>query len=244
MNRHYGWKHDILDIRDLIYLGSSTPLPASVDLRPECPPVRDQGQVGSCTAFAITGALGYDRIKQHLPALAYSELFLYWNERKDKEQDDGARIRDGIKSAVKQGVCAESLWPYDPVEVLVQPTAACYEQAVQHKALTYRRVPQFLTLMQSCLADGYPFVAGFTVFESFESAEVASTGIVPMPAKGEQELGGHAILVVGYENEKQMFICQNSWSTTWGDKGFFYMPYPYLLSHKLASDFWTVRTVE
>ena len=95
--------------------------------------------------------------------------------------------------------------------------------------------------MKGCLAAGYPFVFGFTVYQSFESKDVAQTGNVPMPAANEQIVGGHAVVAAGYDDEEQLFICRNSWGPKWGDAGYFYMPYAYLLDNNLSADFWTIR---
>jgi C1A family cysteine protease len=97
--------------------------------------------------------------------------------------------------------------------------------------------------MRGCLANGYPFVFGFTVYQSFESAAVAQTGIVPMPAPGEQVLGGHCVLAVGYDDNQRRFIVRNSWGPSWGVAGYCTMPYEYLINPNLASDFWTLRSV-
>ena len=93
--------------------------------------------------------------------------------------------------------------------------------------------------MLNCLADGFPFVFGFTVYESFETLKVAQTGIVPMPKKSERTLGGHAVMAIGYDQKQKHFIVRNSWGPQWGQAGYFTMPYAYL--ETLASDFWTIR---
>jgi C1A family cysteine protease len=98
--------------------------------------------------------------------------------------------------------------------------------------------------MQGCLASGYPFVFGFTVYESFESNAVAQTGDMPMPKSGEKVVGGHAVLAVGFDNEDRVFIVRNSWGDGWGDAGYFYIPYAYLLDDNLADDLWTIRLVQ
>src|SRR5882672_5472115 len=206
----YGRIPDLPDQRDHYYTlpGLAKPLPASVDLRGQCPPVRDQGQVGACTAFATTGMLSYDRNKQALSLFAYSELFLYFVTRykeHTENTDSGASIRDAIKCALKLGVCSEDLWPYNEDHVTVRPSMACYQIALQHRAIQYQRVIQELTHMQSVLAGNNTLVVGISVYESFESAAVAATGVVPLPGKNEQLLGGHAVLLVGYDDARQVF---------------------------------------
>jgi C1A family cysteine protease len=149
-------------------------------------------------------------------------------------------IRDGIKTLVKQGVCAEKKWPYVITKFDKKPSAACYADAAGHEVVAYARI-QTLQDMRTCLADGYPFVFGFTVYESFESAQVAKTGVVPMPKAKEKVLGGHAVLAVGYNDAQKRFLVRNSWGTGWGMKGYFTIPYDYVADRNLADDFWTIR---
>jgi C1A family cysteine protease len=249
--QQYGWLPDLPDARDHMYAAPPrvlATLPPKADLRPQCPPVVDQGALGSCTANAIANAHLFDQRKQKIaqPFLP-SRLFIYYNERSMEgtvSSDAGAMIRDGIKSIAKQGVCPEKQWPYTIAKFTRKPSQACYKEALQHQAMSYQRLVQSLTQLKGCLAAGYPFVFGFTVYESFESPEVAKTGTAPMPASSEQVLGGHAVLAVGYDDAMQRFIVMNSWGTRWGMKGFFTMPYSYLTETNLSSDFWTVRLVE
>jgi C1A family cysteine protease len=247
MSYKYGWKPDRPDFRDYIYeLPSTQILPTSVDLRSNCPPVYDQGQLGSCTANAIAGALEYDQIKQRETPFTPSRLLIYYDERKMEgtiNSDSGAAIRDGVKIVNQQGACPEAEWPYDISQFAVSPPAQCYVDAAKYKAVVYQRIPRSLSLMKSCLASGYPFVLGFTVYDSFESSQVAQTGVMPMPSPGESVLGGHAVLAVGYDDSKQMWTVRNSWGSSWGAQGYFYMPYAYLLNSGLSSDFWTIRSV-
>lgn len=156
-----------------------------------------------------------------------------------------------MKAVSSVGVCPESSsppqpsdWPYDVNKFTTKPPPPCYNFGQGHQITSYRRIPQLLTPMRACLASGFPFVFGFTVYESFESAEVAKTGIVNLPAGNEQALGGHAVLAIGYDDKSQRFIVRNSWGTDWGQNGYFTMPYAYLSDQHLASDFWTVRLVE
>lgn len=270
--RAYGWQPDVPDNRDHTYaapmgaLLAKAPLPSKVDLRHQSPPVYDQGQIGSCTANAIAAAIEFDRRKQKLTDFIPSRLFIYYNERAMEHTigtDSGAQIRDGIKSIAKKGACPEPDWPYDdtpadpntrvwppnakPAE---KPSAKAYADARQHEAVSYQRVPRAVGQMQGCLADGYPFVFGFSVYESFESAKVAKTGILNLPASGEPGAGaggapaGHAVLCVGYDDKAHRFIVRNSWGSKWGMKGYFTVPYAYLLEENLSDDFWTVRLVK
>jgi len=255
--QRYGWVKDTPDPRDLLFTASpvvaAKPLPKSADLRPGCPPVYNQLQVGSCTGNSIAGAFEFAQKKQLLADFMPSRLFIYYNERAIEHttgQDAGAQIRDGIKTVVKQGVPPESDWPYSQNMAIVteKPDAKAYTDALQHKVIAYHRISAtqskaWLTLMKSCLADGYPFVFGFTVYAAFESAQVAKSGIVPMPKKGEEVVGGHAVMAAGYNDAKKAVLVRNSWGAGWGIKGYFWMPYAYISDHSLASDFWTIRGV-
>ena len=248
MGRKYGWVRDLPDQRDkrVSYrrLGASA-LPSAVDLRGMCPPVYDQGELGSCTANAIAAAYEFDAARQGLPAVVPSRLLIYYNERAlegTTQSDAGAQIRDGIKVLAQYGVCPESEWPYDVSQFAVQPPQRCYTDAAQHLAIRYEALTQDVSELKASLAAGNPFVFGFTVYSSFESDQVAQSGIVPMPHWLERALGGHAVLCVGYNDQTGYFTVRNSWGPGWGDGGYCYMPYQYLSSN-LASDFWTIEQV-
>jgi C1A family cysteine protease len=159
------------------------------------------------------------------------------------DSDSGAQIRDGIKSVASQGDCPESEWPYDTSKFTNKPPQKCFDDAVQHKAVQYQRTIRDLNQMKGCLASGYPFVFGFTVYQSFESQEVAKSGHASMPSPGEQSVGGHAVVAVGYDDSQGWFIVRNSWGTGWGMEGYFTLPYAYLLNENLSDDFWTIRVV-
>ena len=245
--RYYGWIPDVPDHRDMLYaaLVSVTKLPDKIDLRPLCPPVYDQGSLGSCTANAIAAAIQVERLKQKSePDFIPSRLFIYYNERAIEHtlaSDSGAQIRDGIKSIATQGDCPESEWPYEIAKFTNKPTAQCYRDAVKYIALRYQRVPQSLNQMKGCLASGYPFVFGFSVYSGFESTEMAETGELNMPASKERLMGGHAVVAVGYDDSTQRFTVRNSWGDRWGIRGHFTMPYAYLTDANLADDLWTLR---
>ena len=243
-----GWLPDLPDQRDVMYaapMAVMLQLPSVVDLRNQCPPVYDQGQLGSCTANSLSGAYEFDLKKQQKPDFMPSRLFIYYDERvlnNTVNSDSGAYIRDGIKTMNNQGVCPEKDWPYNITQFAVKPSPNCYAEAKKCQIKTYQRLVNSLSQLKGCLAEGFPFVFGFTVYESFMTAEVAKTGIMPMPKPGEKTVGGHAVMAVGYDDSKSAFIIRNSWNTTWGIQGYFYMPYAYITSN-LCNDFWTIRLV-
>jgi C1A family cysteine protease len=259
-----GWTPDKPDVGDHLYeehaykLERMAVLPTSVNLSPLCSPAYQQGRLGSCTGNGIAALIEFLMKKLKNQLFMPSRLFIYFNERQMEgtiNEDAGAQIRDGIKSVVNQGVCLESEWPYsdDDTQFKEKPSAQCYKDAMLHQALTYQRIPVHnLTLMRNCLAAGYPFTFGFLVYESFESQEMADTGVMPMPKRGEQILGGHCVAAVGYDDATQRLLVRNSWGTDWGmpgtpvdsHRGYFTMPYAYLQKAKLTDDFWTIRSME
>jgi C1A family cysteine protease len=248
--QRFGWVPDLPDQRDYLYAAPhpfQSNTPPRVDLRAQCPPVYDQGQLGSCTANAIAGAIEFDQIKGQQPEFTPSRLFIYYNERTIEgtvKTDAGAQIRDGIKSVATLGAAPEREWPYVLNKFSTKPPVKVYGDAKRHVVQLYQRLIQELTTLKGCLASGYPFVFGFTCYESFEGAAVAKTGVLPMPASGEKVVGGHAVLCVGYDDKSREFLVRNSWGPTWGQKGYFAMPYSYLTDHRLASDLWTIRSVK
>lgn len=244
----YGWRPDLPDQRDhqflTVFKGS---LPSSIDLRRKMPPVYDQGQLGSCTANAIAAHLDYNRGLQGKKFITPSRLYIYYNERVAEGtimSDSGATIRGSVKAVVSFGAPHEKLWPYQISKFMDRPSKAAYTEGVTNEAVAYQRIARVLTSMQACLAEGYPFVIGISVYDSFEA--IKSDGMMPMPATSESLLGGHALCVAGYKmiQGKLHFIVRNSWGTSWGDRGYLYMPVEYLLDKKLSSDFWTLRKVK
>jgi len=249
-NKGLGWRPDLPDHRDKEYkvpLKLAAKIPSKVDLRDEFafPSVEDQGELGSCTANALVGAMEFiETVHQNVAEFTdLSRLFIYYNERALEgsiEEDAGAYIRDGIKSLYRKGVCSEALWPYDINRFSESPDKNCYRMAKEHKIVLYQRI-KTLEQMKACLATKYPFVFGFTVYDSFLSTEVANTGTVPMPTRDEAVAGGHAVLCIGYDNTTKRFLCRNSWGTEWGSSGYFSIPYAYLADRNLSDDFWCIR---
>jgi C1A family cysteine protease len=247
--KKYGWLPDLPDHRDLQFSEKFTAqavLPASVDLSSKMPAVYDQGELGSCTANAIGAAFEYDLIQQKLPSFTPSRLFIYYNERSVEgtiKSDAGAMIRDGIKVVNKLGACKEVTWTYDITKFAKKPTTAAFKEAMSHLGVKYYSVNQTENDVKTALASGFPVVFGFTVYEGFESPAVAKTGVLNMPTSTERQLGGHAVLIVGYDDAKKQFKVRNSWGSSWGMKGYFVMPYQYVTNPKLASDFWVLQQI-
>ena len=241
-----GWIPDLPDQRDFLYARlrpSGVRLPRAVDLRSSMSPVEDQGQLGSCTANALAGALEFLEIKSGQPLVDLSRLFIYYNERAIEHtvaSDSGAMLRDGIKSLVARGVCSEKKWPYVVANFTRKPPAVCYTEAKKYTLRSYHRIAS-LGEMRACLAEGYPFVFGFAVYEGFETPGVARSGVLNMPRPSERQLGGHAVCAVGYDDKEGRLLVRNSWGSAWGKKGYFTMPYDYAANRDLSDDFWTVR---
>ena len=239
----YGWIPDVPDQRDYFYtvIRPVVKIPQRVDLRRFCSIVENQGQLGSCTANALAGNLEFLDNQSDQDYTDVSRLFVYYNERMVRgtvDYDSGAMLRDGIKVLAKFGACSEKIWPYDIEKFTKKPMASCYKQALEHQIVSYHRL-QTINDMLVCLSEGFPFVFGFTVYESFESPQVAKTGLVPMPDKSEKVLGGHAVMAVGFDKKQKCFIIRNSWGEQWGKQGYCLMPFAYL--ENLARDFWTIR---
>lgn len=221
--------------------------PKKVDLRPMMTPVENQGALQSCTANAIAGAYEY-LIKKHAGAhVDLSRLFIYYNARwrnGEQHEDAGSVIQYGMESLKSFGACAEKTWPYKADAVLDKPRKLSYAEAERFRVLDMQKVDVDLDRWRHCLAEGYPIVFGCALFESFDDAK-RNHGVVPMPdpqdvARGEH--GRHAMLAVGYSDVDKVFIVRNSWGADWGDKGYCYMPYNYLMSEKLnGGDCWMLR---
>lgn len=242
----YHWTRDVPDSRDHPFVPRTlVKTPNLVDLRVNCSPVENQGNLGSCTGNAIAALMEYlsRKAKKNTDV---SRLFIYYQERLLEgtvNYDAGAYIRDGIKVVNKFGAPLETHWPYIEKKWNYRPTQAAYTNALTRKAVGYQRCADF-TAVKNALAIGYPVVIGFDVYESFETQTVSNTGMMPYPNTAtEQLLGGHAVVIVGYNDSTQRFIVRNSWGTSWGDRGYFYMPYQVIQNTSMSSDFWIITSI-
>ncbi|HUA71153.1 MAG TPA: C1 family peptidase [Solirubrobacteraceae bacterium] len=242
----YGWKPSLPDARDHIADTSELAVLDEVDPRADLPDVFDQGQLGSCTANAVAAAVEYDAKLNAADPGFLSRLWIYYYERKlegaPADQDTGAYGRDGLKVCQKLGVPLEADWPYDISKFADEPPESLDKEAGEHRISNYRAVPRNLDSMRAVLSNRQTIAFGFSVYESFESQQVAQTGIVPLPTRNEKQLGGHEVLMVGYLKDQSNYaLVRNSWGTGWGIKGYFLMPWAYILDANLASDFRTIR---
>lgn len=247
--KKYGWTRDKFDSRDRPFVVRyKNNAPRTFTLKDKSAPVLDQGTLGSCTANGIANALRYCELQEDIDeGKARSRLFIYYIER-DKEgttnTDSGASIRDGIKCVASIGACFEDTWPYNISLFTEKPSIEAYEEAKLHPAIQYERVEQTEQMLKQALNTGFPIVFGFNVFETIENEEVKKTGIIPLPRPGDSKLGGHCVLLTGYDDSKRLFQIQNSWGVSWGDGGFGYMSYDYITNPAFANDFWHITYVK
>ena len=245
--RQYGWLPQPADARDRPLLLSSLPktkLPESVSLQSQMPIVYDQGALGSCTAQATGAAVSFLMKNELRP----SRLMVYFLTRMlsgTVNEDAGGYLRDAIKVVNRYGVCGEKYWPYEISKFKQAPPVLAFNKARLTRAVTYHAVPQTENALKSVLAAGFPVLFGFLVKGSFEEKEVAKTGKYE-PQKQEPELGGHAVLLVGYaeENGQLVGIVRNSWGASWGNKGHFTMPFSEILNPAVSFDFWVVKKMD
>lgn len=258
-----GWIPDSPDPRDLPYsmvkpttlrLFGRMTRPKKVDLRrPFFPPVFDQGDLGSCVSQAWCGAMSFAEAKHGTFSRVFSRLANYLHTREltgdrvvDKDgklimdNDSGSSIRDGIKAVKKNGIGVESLWPYDVTKWNVHPTPEYEAEGLHRKdRLRYFRLTNQDEILD-CLASGWPVVFGAAVYESFMNP----IGIAPTPRPNERPVGGHAMLIVGYDLKLGRYLIRNSWGEGWGDEGHIWTTFDYLNpSSGFASDFWTLRRI-
>jgi len=255
--RKYGWKPDFPDNRDLQWVPEELSYPIHTVMlfdKYNFSKPYDQGNLGSCTGNGVGFLAQFELMNKSLidnpnaKVFMPSRLFIYWWERYIEHTvnfDSGAQIRDGIRVLKAKGVCEEEKWPYNIEDFKEKPSDEAIAQAKKFQALNYKRINNSNKGgLVAALDNGFPIVFGFTVFSSFESDEVAHTGIVPMPQPDDYILGGHCCVIVGYNAEEDYFLVRNSWGTEWGIDGYFKMPGAYVTDRSLCSDFWIITKLE
>lgn len=222
-------------------------LPKSIDYRNIWGPILDQGALGSCVSNCVAYQLRAVLRKTYASYIDMSRLFIYYNGRIvggfSLTEDSGLYLRNGFQSVATYGAIPETEWTYDITKFAIAPTQQMYDDATSNKMITYYSVPQNTNYIQKCLKDGWFVSFGIALYESFMTVAVAMTGNVPIPdVTKEQHVGNHAMTIVGYDGLRKIFICANSWSSSWGANGFCYIPERYLMNNQLVSYFWTVQT--
>jgi len=244
-SRKFGALRDVHDVRDRAYRTSSqsSSIPQRVDFREWAGPVKDQGEEGSCTGHAFSSAREWIARKYEKSSPVLSPQFLYVEELiadKTFPNDEGAMPRTACQALTAKGCCEASLYPY-VAEKFTSPTAKQEQNALKYKTGAYHRIASLSDFL-SGLADPtpWPVTVGFTVYDSFMSDEIAVTGIMPVPQLSESQQGGHEVLCLGYDLPKQLALIQNSWGDSWGQRGYFWMPFSVIAS--ADTDLWVVHT--
>lgn len=257
---NFGWIPDLPDFRDkLAFPGKvivpqmAAKLPTSVDLRERHTfNVMDQGYIGSCVAHAVGSAIEYaQHTRPNDPKVSdfleedrkfpVSRLFLYYEARRPidtLEEDSGCYIRDAMRVAYNIGVPRETGWGYREEAFDQEPPARSYKSAPYHKITSYKSVAVNNDEIRLALMMSNPVVFGVSIFESFYDER---NGMVPMPTYSDEYLGGHSMLIVGYDDRTRRYTVLNSWGNTWGDDGFCYIPYDYIGNRQLGSDYWILN---
>lgn len=228
-------------------------LPKKVDLRAYMTSVEDQGQVGSCTANAVAGAYEYLVKKNQNLDHDYdvSRLFIYYGARAlagTEDSDSGSSICNAVELLKETGACSENTWPYSENMKIVnkEPSEEAFDEASEHKITEAEQIETSLEAWKSALAEGYPIIFGISLFESFDKQR--KKGYVPNPSRNDSvrgSHGSHAMLCVGYSDVDRVFIVRNSWGSSWGDKGYCYMSYDYILNSDYNDgDTWIIRDAE
>lgn len=228
----------------------------TADLRTYCTTVKNQGSVGSCTAFATIGLLEYLHKKKGklLNEDMYSEQFNYYSMRVDSlgwpaSEDSGGYLRNAVDSALRKGVCFEKTFPYNQDYKTVPPQSA-YDEATKNQVIKYARLDtddgsksqqQVLEDALTMLEQGYPFVGGFVCYDNLWDTK--SDGRILSPTPKNYIIGGHAVFFCGFDRKRKEFLFKNSWGTGWGDKGYGRLPFKYLLDG-LLWDLWCVFSQE
>jgi C1A family cysteine protease len=243
---HPGTHPDAPDARDRRFTPQTArSLPPSVDLSSNCGPVYDQGMILSCSANALASAMQLLAAQKRETIEAPSRLFMYYNAREASGEagtDSGTTMRNAIKAAAKLGACSESLWPYDPATVLQKPQQACYDHA-DVRTIIYERIDRNIEHLHAALAQNSPFVFAISAYPG-AFTQASTTGELKIPAAGDECMGGHALIALGYDVARKAFLARNSLGATFARNGFFWVDDAYFTDPKLSYDFWSIRGID
>jgi len=237
VSKKYRLRADPVDFRDLPYVPTRTPLRSTVDLRPWCDSVEEQGRLGSCTGNSVVGAYEMLQNFQKNYKLNLSRLFVYYNARlleENIDRDEGAYIRDAIKALRLYGICAEVYWPYLIERFAMTPSEESYLDARRRNIKNYYRLNSLEDILDA-LNHNWPVVFGMAVYPEFELITDINS-VLEMPSQDQEPIGGHAMFLVGYDLDRELVLARNSFGTDWGDSGHCWIPFDYVRSDFL--DMW------
>jgi len=227
-------------------------LPPILDLRRFMTKIESQGGVGSCTANAVSGAYEYLVKRYNGASYDVSRLFIYYNARLIGGKpiaDNGSAIRHAIESLKVYGACSETTYPYLPELVNHKPPQHAYDEAASFLIQSVEKIEIDLMKWKSVLASGFPIIFALRLYDSFDKHRIK--GLVTMPSKNEKgrnnrtEHALHAMLCVGYSDRDRLFIVRNSWGNNWGDEGYCYIPYDYLINGEYnLGDNWIIKRLD
>lgn len=248
MKKKLGWVPDLPDARHYAYVPKALlGLPKEVDLRAQLPGVWDQKSIGSCVAHGVAAChvAAQRKAAAGKKEIMPSRLALYYQARAASgwtQVDSGCYVVQAMKVVAKFGVADEKLWPYAISKFKDRPNAAVYKDALLHQGLVYRKIDSTQPVqIKAALAAGLPVVFGSTLYEnSYNLVD----NVMPMPDLKASVLGGHCMALVGYDDDKRLFLVRNSWGKAWGDNGHHWMPYDYICNLQLTDDVWCLETVE
>ena len=248
----YGWVRDTPDFRDNFW-----DIPESydksidfVDLRKEMGSITNQSVFNCAPVDAVSTLYKYkfSKIAESNISTTFepSRSFIYYNARQyyNSLVDNGCSIRNTLKSFSKLGACSEHRFELNSRNINQKPTDDCYKNSKRHRVKTYQRLRQDIDCLKAALQNGEPFIFGCSVMSSFDSKEVSTSGIIPLPEDNDKPIAAHAMVAVGYDSNNRLFIVRNSWGESWGDNGYCYIPYDYILNESVCADFWIVHEIE
>ncbi len=240
---HFGWVRGAYDPRAIRWQAPrqlAQGLPDAFDLQPMMPPVYDQGSQGSCGPNSLCGILQFLAMMQQLSDQSLqSRAFVYWITRQlmgTTDQDSGVDNPTMLKALKQFGYIPDTEMPYNDQDYTTQPSSQDYADALPHAVDGYAGVDQNEQTISASIAAKQPVLFGFTVYESMLSQQVARTGMVPMPTGRDRVAGGHDVVLVGYDSTKRLYKFRNSWSISWGQNGYGFFPYDYVLNPNLAGE--------
>ena len=241
---NFGRIQDKYDFRDYMAApAKKIKITRPIDLSPKFPYIFDQRQLGLCYAFSTMEVIAFDEVKQGFQYIPKSPMFIAFNTATIEGtvgQDAGGSLRDSFYSSAHQGISPESDWPYLESNFGVKPTDQAFSDALKYKAITYTRLTD-LNQAKGILNSGWPISIGVPVFDNWPMQ--TSTGKIPMPGMFSKEIGGHAIVLMGFDPNSKLYKFANSWNLTWGDKGYGYLCEKYLNKYMDEIDMWQVSTV-